>query len=116
MFREAAEEQYKQQLGAGPEVPIGSTDRHFDPEKSETLKAINAGEDDSFGKTFFEKIAQAEAPRIPIEQVMFLLLHQNCTTNFWRLKKLLNKKYIYITIFCVTKIVCKIYVFYRTAK
>lgn len=62
--RESAEEQYKQQIGAGPDIPLGTGDKHFDPEKSETLKAIRAGEDDSFGKTFFEKIAQAEAPKV----------------------------------------------------
>uniref|UniRef100_A0A0N5A9N4 ZM domain-containing protein n=1 Tax=Syphacia muris TaxID=451379 RepID=A0A0N5A9N4_9BILA len=67
LFRESAEEQYKQQTGAGPDVPLGVGDKHFDPEKSETLKAIRAGEDDSFGKTFYEKIAQAEAPKVFID-------------------------------------------------
>ncbi|KHN78143.1 hypothetical protein Tcan_15888 [Toxocara canis] len=62
---ETAEEEYKSQFGSGPECPIGSSERHFDPQKSETLRAINEGDKTEFGKNFFEKVAQAEAPNIP---------------------------------------------------
>uniref|UniRef100_A0A8R1TTA2 ZM domain-containing protein n=1 Tax=Onchocerca volvulus TaxID=6282 RepID=A0A8R1TTA2_ONCVO len=66
--REAAEEQYKQQIGAGPDHALGASDRHFNPEMSETLKAIRAGENDTFGQHFNEMIAQAEIPHIPPAQ------------------------------------------------
>ncbi|KAM3725300.1 DNA ligase [Dirofilaria immitis] len=66
--REAAEEQYKQQVGAGPDHALGARDRHFNPEISETLKAIQAGENDTFGQHFNELIAQAEIPHIPPPQ------------------------------------------------
>ncbi|KAK6111388.1 hypothetical protein QQG55_43445 [Brugia pahangi] len=66
--REAAEEQYKQQVGAGPDHALGANDRHFNPEVSETLKVIRAGENDTFGQHFNELIAQAEIPHIPPSQ------------------------------------------------
>ncbi|VDN92433.1 unnamed protein product [Brugia pahangi] len=65
---EAAEEQYKQQVGAGPDHALGANDRHFNPEVSETLKVIRAGENDTFGQHFNELIAQAEIPHIPPSQ------------------------------------------------
>ncbi|EFO12590.1 hypothetical protein LOAG_15943 [Loa loa] len=68
-FSEAAEEQYKQQIGAGPDHALGASDRHFNPETSETLKVIRAGENDTFGQHFNELIAQAEIPHIPPPQV-----------------------------------------------
>ncbi|CAG9540364.1 unnamed protein product [Cercopithifilaria johnstoni] len=66
--REAAEEQYKQQVGAGPDHALGASDRHFNPEISETLKVIRAGENDTFGQHFNELITQAETPHIPPPQ------------------------------------------------
>uniref|UniRef100_A0AC34Q2M9 Zasp-like motif domain-containing protein n=1 Tax=Panagrolaimus sp. JU765 TaxID=591449 RepID=A0AC34Q2M9_9BILA len=70
--RETAEEQYRQQAAFAPNVPtttpgpLGGGDRHFDPLRSETLKAIREQErGDEFGKNFFEKVAQAEAPNVP---------------------------------------------------
>lgn len=57
-------------MGVGPDHAVGSSERHFDPTKSETLKAIQAGEDDHFGRTFSEKIAEAEAPHIPPTEVV----------------------------------------------
>ncbi|KAK0399769.1 hypothetical protein QR680_003207 [Steinernema hermaphroditum] len=64
--RESAEEQYRQQIGAGSVPNIGSSDKHFDPEKSATLRAIQEQEqEDEFGKNFFEKVAAAEAPKVP---------------------------------------------------
>uniref|UniRef100_A0A915BLH6 ZM domain-containing protein n=1 Tax=Parascaris univalens TaxID=6257 RepID=A0A915BLH6_PARUN len=63
--RETAEEEYRSQFGSGPECPLGTSDKHFDPEKSETLRAIHEGDNTEFGKNFFEKVAQAEAPHIP---------------------------------------------------
>ncbi|VBB34518.1 unnamed protein product [Acanthocheilonema viteae] len=67
-YSEAAEEQYKQQVGAGPDHALGASDRHFNPEISETLKVIRAGENDTFGQHFNEMIAQAEIPHIPPPQ------------------------------------------------
>uniref|UniRef100_A0A0M3K221 ZM domain-containing protein n=1 Tax=Anisakis simplex TaxID=6269 RepID=A0A0M3K221_ANISI len=52
-------------LGAGPDAPIGANDKHFDPKQSETLRLINEGDNSEFGRNFFEKVAQAEAPHIP---------------------------------------------------
>lgn len=69
-FSEAAEEQYKQQIGSGPDHALGASDRHFNPEISETLKAIKAGDNDTFGQHFNELIAQAEIPHIPPPQVL----------------------------------------------
>ncbi|VDK52253.1 unnamed protein product, partial [Gongylonema pulchrum] len=65
---ETAEEQYRQQVGTGPGFILGASDRHFDPEKSETLKAIKAGEADDFGRNFNRKIVEAEAPHVPPPQ------------------------------------------------
>uniref|UniRef100_A0A1I8AGI3 ZM domain-containing protein n=1 Tax=Steinernema glaseri TaxID=37863 RepID=A0A1I8AGI3_9BILA len=64
--RESAEEQYRQQIGNGSVPNIGSSDKHFDPEKSATLRAIQEQDrEDEFGKNFFEKVAAAEAPKVP---------------------------------------------------
>ncbi|KAE9553519.1 hypothetical protein FO519_003268 [Halicephalobus sp. NKZ332] len=70
--REAAEEQYKQQSATVPNasnnapIPLGGNDRHFDPSKSAALKAIlDQEKQDEFGKNFFEKVAEAEAPNVP---------------------------------------------------
>ncbi|TMS39168.1 hypothetical protein L596_005737 [Steinernema carpocapsae] len=68
--RESAEEQYRQQMGQlGNNVPnIGSSEKHFDPEKSATLRAIQEQDmEDQFGKNFFEKVAVAEAPKVPLD-------------------------------------------------
>lgn len=70
-FSETAEEQYRQQVGAGPNYALGASDRHFDPEKSEALKAIKAGEADEFGHTFNKKIVEAETPHVPPPQVWY---------------------------------------------
>ncbi|WKY03288.1 hypothetical protein Q1695_004771 [Nippostrongylus brasiliensis] len=64
-FREAAEEQYQQQIGEGTSpIPLPLGDKHFDPEKSATLKFIKEGNEGHFGEHFFEQIANAEAPRV----------------------------------------------------
>ncbi|VDO57288.1 unnamed protein product [Haemonchus placei] len=65
-FREAAEEQYQQQIGATtpPPIPLPAADKHFDPAKSATLKFIREGDEGHFGEHFFEQIANVEAPRI----------------------------------------------------
>uniref|UniRef100_A0A914CDR7 Zasp-like motif domain-containing protein n=1 Tax=Acrobeloides nanus TaxID=290746 RepID=A0A914CDR7_9BILA len=70
--REAAEEQYIQQAQQVPNpvstspIPLGGSNKHFDPSKSATLKAIQELEKgDTFGQNFFEKIAEAEAPKVP---------------------------------------------------
>ncbi|KAK6024311.1 hypothetical protein OSTOST_09882 [Ostertagia ostertagi] len=65
-FRESAEEQYQQQIGAvtPPPIPLPVGDKHFDPEKSATLKLIKEGNEGHFGEHFFEQIANAEAPKI----------------------------------------------------
>lgn len=79
-FREAAEEQYRQQAAQVPQyandqtapVPLGGGERHFDPTKSKTLKAIQEQEnqrDEFLGYDFFDKVANAEAPRVPQSQV-----------------------------------------------
>lgn len=70
-FSETAEEQYKQQIGEGPDQELGASDRHFNPEISETLKIIRAGENDTFGQHFSELIAKAETPNVPPPQVWF---------------------------------------------
>uniref|UniRef100_A0A7E4VA61 ZM domain-containing protein n=1 Tax=Panagrellus redivivus TaxID=6233 RepID=A0A7E4VA61_PANRE len=71
--RESAEEQYRQQAASVPNLPpteapsvLGGGNRRFDPTKSEALKAIQEQDkQDQFGKNFFEKVAQAEAPNVP---------------------------------------------------
>uniref|UniRef100_A0A912MPM1 ZM domain-containing protein n=1 Tax=Haemonchus contortus TaxID=6289 RepID=A0A912MPM1_HAECO len=64
--KEAAEEQYQQQIGATtpPPIPLPAADKHFDPAKSATLKFIREGDEGHFGEHFFEQIANVEAPRI----------------------------------------------------
>ncbi|WKY03285.1 hypothetical protein Q1695_004771 [Nippostrongylus brasiliensis] len=63
--KEAAEEQYQQQIGEGTSpIPLPLGDKHFDPEKSATLKFIKEGNEGHFGEHFFEQIANAEAPRV----------------------------------------------------
>ena len=76
--RETAEEQYKQQAASVPNasntapIPLGSGEKQFDPSKSETLKAIlEQDKQDQFGKNFFEKVAEAEAPNVPQQRVCF---------------------------------------------
>ncbi|VDM96568.1 unnamed protein product [Thelazia callipaeda] len=64
-FSEAAEEQYKLQVGTGPDHALGASDRYFDPSKSETLKAIIANNEDNFGQHFKEQIMEAEIPHVP---------------------------------------------------
>ncbi|KAK5968480.1 ZM domain-containing protein, partial [Trichostrongylus colubriformis] len=67
---ESAEEQYQQQIGAvtppplPPPIPLPVGDKHFDPEKSATLKFIKEGDEGHFGEHFYEQIASAEAPKI----------------------------------------------------
>ncbi|KAJ1362326.1 ZM protein [Parelaphostrongylus tenuis] len=43
-------------------MPLG--DKHFDPEKSKTLKYIQEGDEGHFGEHLFEQIASAEAPKV----------------------------------------------------
>ncbi|CAB3409303.1 unnamed protein product [Caenorhabditis bovis] len=64
--KEAAVEQFEQQIGAAPNADLPAPDKHFDPSKSATLKYLNetgGGGDDALGDAFFEKVARAEAPR-----------------------------------------------------
>ncbi|KJH48879.1 hypothetical protein DICVIV_05005 [Dictyocaulus viviparus] len=62
--REAAEEEYQHQLGGTSPIPMPVGDKHFDPEKSSTLKFIKEGNEGNFGEHFFEQIASAEAPKV----------------------------------------------------
>ncbi|CAI2352090.1 unnamed protein product [Caenorhabditis sp. 36 PRJEB53466] len=62
--KEAAVEQFQQQIGETPQ-DLPAQDKHFDPSKSATLKYLKEGERENFGENFFEKVAQAEAPRVP---------------------------------------------------
>uniref|UniRef100_A0A8R1DS01 ZM domain-containing protein n=1 Tax=Caenorhabditis japonica TaxID=281687 RepID=A0A8R1DS01_CAEJA len=62
--KEAAVEQFQQQIGETPQ-DLPAQEKHFDPTKSATLKYLKEGERDTFGENFFEKVAQAEAPRVP---------------------------------------------------
>ncbi|CAI2352095.1 unnamed protein product [Caenorhabditis sp. 36 PRJEB53466] len=63
--KEAAVEQFQQQIGETPQ-DLPAQDKHFDPSKSATLKYLKEGERENFWRElFFEKVAQAEAPRVP---------------------------------------------------
>ncbi|ULT94552.1 hypothetical protein L3Y34_003781 [Caenorhabditis briggsae] len=64
--KEAAVEQFQQQIGETPQ-DLPAQDKHFDPSKSATLKYLKEGERENFGENFFEKVAQAEAPRVPYQ-------------------------------------------------
>lgn len=79
-FREAAEEQYRQQASQVPQystdsnipIPLGGGERQFDPSKSEALKAIQEQDrqrDEFLGYDFFDKVANAETPKVPPHQV-----------------------------------------------
>ncbi|KAE9414010.1 hypothetical protein Angca_000064, partial [Angiostrongylus cantonensis] len=62
--REAAEEEFEHQLGGASPIPMPLGDKHFDPEKSATLKFIKEGDEGHFGEHLFEQIASAEAPKV----------------------------------------------------
>ncbi|CDK13543.1 Zasp-like motif domain-containing protein [Caenorhabditis elegans] len=64
--KEAAVEQFQQQIGETPN-DLPAQEKHFDPSKSATLKYLKEGERENFGENFFEKVAQAEAPRVPYQ-------------------------------------------------
>lgn len=62
--KETAEEQFQQQIGQTTSpIPLPVVDKHFDPEKSATLKLIKEGDEGHFGEHFFEQIANVEAPK-----------------------------------------------------
>ncbi|PAV69682.1 hypothetical protein WR25_05187 [Diploscapter pachys] len=65
---ETAQEEFVNQIGEAPvPLPAGGN-KHFDPSKSATLKYIQEGDKNSFGDRFFEKVAEAEASRVPMDQ------------------------------------------------
>ncbi|CAJ0571221.1 unnamed protein product, partial [Mesorhabditis spiculigera] len=62
--KESAQEQYVQQIGAGAApLPAPLPEKHFDPNRSATLRYIQEGERNGYGPSLEEQINAIEQPR-----------------------------------------------------